>query len=148
MQTQSPSLARQLLLFSMKAAIAFVLFITAAVVLMPDFTALSHLVKKAAKDEKTRVSLMSFIQNPAALLRASRVDENNGKLDSAIMEMELAIGLLEMHNANPAVIKRYESRLAELNGKLKTPSLSTTPASPCHAGNFQFNGKQVDCWKE
>jgi len=43
---------------------------------------------------------MSFIQNPAVLYRASEFDEKAGKLNDAVLEMEMAIGLLEMHNAN------------------------------------------------
>lgn len=145
MQPNSTSFASQLVLFSIKAAIIFIFFIVAAVVLMPDFSALSYSIKKAAKDEKTRVALMSFIQNPAALYRASEIDEKAGKLNDAVIEMEMAIGLLEMHNANPLVIKRYTTRLAQLNSQSKSTSEQLPTPEPT-AGTF--NGKQVKRWKE
>lgn len=154
MQPNSTSLVSQLVLFSIKAAIAFILFIVAVVVLMPDFSALTYSMKKAAKDEKTRVALMSFIQNPAALYRASEIDEKAGKLDDAVMEMQLAIGLLEMHNANQLVIKRYATRLDQLTTKITTADeYSPNPGSA--PGTLRpeptigtFNGKPVKHWKE
>ena len=130
MQSNLTPLVSQLTLFSIKAAITFLLFIISASVLIPDFSALKHSIKKAAKDEKTRVTLMSFIQNPAALYRASEIDEKAGKFDNAVRDMQLAIGLLEMHNANQLVIKRYTTRLDYLNSLLKntnaqSPSLES-----------------------
>jgi hypothetical protein len=145
MQSNSTSLVSQLVLFSIKAALTFLLFIVAAVVLMPDFSALSYSIKKAAKDEKTRVTLMSFIQNPAALYRASEIDEKAGKFNDAVMEMQLAIGLLEMHNANQLVIKRYTSRLDHLNSQFKTASEQSPSPEPADG---TFNGMPVKRWKE
>lgn len=145
MQPTSTSFVSQLFLFSIKAAITFILIIVAAVVVMPDFGALSYSIKKAAKDEKTRISLMSFIQNPAALYRASEIDEKAGKFNNAVMEMQLAIGLLEMHNANQLVIKRYTTRLNHLNLQLKTANEhSTSPESAA----VTVKGKLVNRWKE
>lgn len=147
MLANSPTLVQQLIVFSIKAAIAFILFIVAAVVLMPDFSALSYSIKKAAKDEKTRVSLMSFIQNPAALYRAAEIDEKAGKLKDAEMEVELAIGLLEMHNANPVVIKRYTTKLAQLNAQSNTQSIApSAPVSPPQPPAGTFQGKPVKRW--
>jgi hypothetical protein len=150
MQFNSTSFVSQLVLFSIKAALTFLLFIVAAVVLMPDFSALSYSIKKAAKDEKTRIALTSFIQNPAALYRASEIDEKAGKFNNAVMEMQLAVGLLEMHNANQLVIKRYTTRLDYLNSQLKntnenTPSTDTL--NPVSAGET-FNGKPIKRWQE
>jgi len=145
MQLNSTSIKSQLFLFLVKAVIAFTLFIIAVVVLMPDLSGLSYSIKKAAKDEKTRVALMSFIQNPAALYRASEIDEKAGKLNNSIMEMQLAIGLLEMHNANQLVIKRYATRLDQLNLQLKTSS-AHTPAPESDTG--VVNGMPVKRWKE
>lgn len=145
MQHISASFSSQLILFSIKAAIIFILFIVATVVLIPDFSALSYSVKKAAKDEKTRVALMSFIQNPAALYRTSEIDEKAGKLNNAVMEMQMAIGLLEMHNANPLVIKRYTVRLDRLNSLVKNNTVS--PSMPNPVSNM-INGKPVKHWNE
>jgi hypothetical protein len=154
MQPNSTSLVSQLVLFSIKAAIALILFIVAVVVLMPDFSALTYSMKKATKDEKTRVALMSFIQNPAALYRASEIDEKAGKFNDAVMEMQLAIGLLEMHNANQLVIKRYATRLDQLTTKITTadeysPSPGSAPGTLRPEPTIStFNGKPVKHWKE
>jgi len=150
MQSNSSPLISQLVLFSIKAAIAFILFIVAAVVLMPDFTALKYSIRKAAKDEKTRVALMSFIQNPAALYRASEIDEKDGKFNDAVMEMQLAIGLLEMHNADQLVIKCYTDRLGHLNSLLKNAN-KQSPSLVQDASAFDgkpIDGKPVKRWKE
>jgi len=61
-----------------------------------------------------RIFILSFVQNPEGLLMASEIWESEKRYDFAIREMRLAIGLLEMHNADPAVIKRYKDRLESL----------------------------------
>lgn len=145
MQSNPTSLASQLVPFSIKAAIAFILFVVATPILMPDISALKYSIKKAAKDEKTRIVLMSFIQNPAALYRASEIDEKAGKFNNAVMEMQLAIGLLEMHSANQLVIKRYTTRLDHLNSQLKNANEQSPGLE--HAAGI-FNGKPVKRWME
>jgi hypothetical protein len=145
LQSDPTSPVSHLVLFSIKATITLVLFIIAVVVLMPDLSALTYSIRKEARNEKTRVALMSFIQNPAALYRASEIDEKEGNIDSAVMEMQMAIGLMEMHNANPLVIKRYTARLDHLNSQLKTIS-ENTPSTVTTTGTY--NGKAVKRWKE
>lgn len=71
-------------------------------------------VDKNLKDERTKLYVLSFVQNPAALQKTSEIAEREGKIESAIRDMELAIGLLEMNNADKAVIKRYYDRVAKL----------------------------------
>lgn len=145
MQTNSTSTISQLVIFLIKAVVVFTLFIVGVVILVPDYRAISYSVKKEAKNEKTRIALMSFIQNPAALYSASEIDEKAGKFKDAILEMQLAIGLLEMHNANPIVIKRYKSRLDNLNTQIKT-AIENTPNSKPVEGTF--NGLPVKRWQE
>lgn len=111
--------------FTVKAAITFFLFIITVITLTPDFDALSKSVNKSLKNEKTKVLLGSFIQNPAALYLASEIDEKDEKFDNAIMEIELAIGLLEMHNASEQVVRRYSNRLITLKAQQK--KISGTP---------------------
>jgi hypothetical protein len=67
--------------------------------------------------EINRIFVLSFVQNPEGLYMASEVWENEKRYDFAIREMRLAIGLLEMHNADAAVIKRYRDRLTMLASK-------------------------------
>ncbi len=64
-----------------------------------------------------KIFLLSFIVNPEALYMASELWEEQKKYDNAVREMRLAIGLLEMHNADPKVIKRYQDRIDSLRAK-------------------------------
>jgi hypothetical protein len=72
-------------------------------------------VDNAVKDERNKLYALNFVQNPAALYKASEIEERNGKLSNAIRNMELAIGLMEMNGADKQVIKRYNDRLDKLN---------------------------------
>jgi hypothetical protein len=67
--------------------------------------------------EINRIFVLSFVQNPEGLYMASEIWEGEKRYDFAIREMRLAIGLLEMHNADAAVIKRYRDRLTILARK-------------------------------
>lgn len=62
-----------------------------------------------------RIFILSFVQNPEGLYMASEIWESEKRYDFAIREMRLAIGLLEMHNADAAVIKRYRDRINTLS---------------------------------
>ncbi len=64
-----------------------------------------------------QIYLLSFVHNPEGLYMASEIWEGEKRYDFAIREMRLAIGLLEMHNADAAVLKRYRDRLAMLQTK-------------------------------
>jgi hypothetical protein len=61
-----------------------------------------------------KIFILSFVQNPEGLLMASEIWESEKRYELAVREMRLAIGLLEMHNADAAVIKRYKDRLDAL----------------------------------
>lgn len=77
--------------------------------LMPDTDKLKNLDTPINK-----IFLLSFVQNPEALYMVSEYWEEQKKYDHAIREIRLAIGLLEMHHADPAVLKRYTDRLGAL----------------------------------
>lgn len=149
METSNSPINTEIKRFAIRALIIFILVIAALNLLLPDFSALAYSVKKAAKDEKTRTLLLSFIENPAALYRAAEIDEKNGKLASAAMEMELAIGLLEMHNTSPSVIKRYTTKLDQINAQLKLQSTAPANTSSAHQSTSgTFNGKPLKRWNE
>ena len=78
-------------------------------VLMPDTDKLKNLDTPINK-----IFALSFIQNPEALYMVSEHWEEQKKYEHAIREMRLAIGLLEMHHADPSVLKRYNDRLEAL----------------------------------
>jgi hypothetical protein len=67
--------------------------------------------------EINRIFVLSFVQNPEGLYMASEIWESEKRYDFAIREMRLAIGLLEMHNADAVVLKRYRDRLSMLSSK-------------------------------
>lgn len=140
------SVTKEILVYTAKVAIFFVLAIAAANLMLPDHKELAYKVKNAAKDEKTRVLLLSFVQNPAALQKASEIDEANNRLDSAIMEMELALGLLEMNNASTTLIEKYRTRLNQLANKKQKAEAEGTPRSKTEMTTP--TGKSVKRWGE
>lgn len=77
--------------------------------LLPDTDKLKNLDTPINK-----IFALSFIQNPEALYMVSEHWEEQKKYEHAIREMRLAIGLLEMHHADAAVLKRYKDRLEAL----------------------------------
>jgi hypothetical protein len=115
-------LQRPFVVFGVKAVLVTVLIAIVLDSFLPDWEGLSQKssalkvgVDNALKDERNKLYALSFVQNPAALHKASEIEERNGKLSNAIRDMELAIGLLEMNGADKQVIKRYNDRLDKLN---------------------------------
>jgi hypothetical protein len=75
-------------------------------------------IRKAARDEKTRVRLTGLLtHNPAVHYRVAAIEEAKGNLEAAIEEIELAVGLLELHAADRAAQEKYRTRLQELKRK-------------------------------
>ncbi len=48
----------------------------------------------------------------------SELEEYKGRIDNAIRETELAIGLLEMHGADKTIIQFYSDRVQKLRAAL------------------------------
>lgn len=116
---------RSFWMFTAKAVVITILLALFLDAYIPDFyeiredlsqqkSALKTKVANVLKEERTKLYVLSFVQNPAALYKTSEIAEHDGRLDSAMRDMELAIGLLEMHNADKQVIKRYNDRLEKL----------------------------------
>lgn len=112
-------------LFAMKTGIILILILILANALLPDFSELKRL-----ETPKSKLFLLSFVQNPQALLKISEIEEGEGKIDNAIRETELAIGLLEMHGADKLVIQRYFDRLNKL--KKSVGNMATTQPNNNH----------------
>lgn len=98
--------------FTTKVVVVMVAFLLSVSYLTPNFDYLQRFDTPINK-----VFLLSFVGNPEALYIASEYWEEQKKYDNAIREIRLAIGLLEMHNANQTVIDRYKKRLIELKSK-------------------------------
>lgn len=130
-ENKSGNSIRSFWMFVAKAIVITILLALFLDAFIPDFSqiredlsqqkaALKVKVANAMKDERAKLYALSFVQNPAALRKTSEIAERDGKLDNAMRDMELAIGLLEMHNADKQVIKRYNDRLDKLKVVAKT----------------------------
>jgi hypothetical protein len=97
--------------FVTKVIIVAVAIVAVISFLTPDVNKLKNLDTPVNK-----LYLLSFVNNPEALYMVSEHWEKAGKYDNAVREMRLAIGLLEMHHADAAVLKRYRERLEALKG--------------------------------
>lgn len=73
--------------------------------------------------DQTRLLLRGFlVRNPAVHWKMSEIKEREGDLVGAAEEVELALGLLEMNHADPAVLRRYQERHAGLRRLEKQPA--------------------------
>jgi hypothetical protein len=116
---KSEVLLQTLGMFAAKAAIVVVLLGVLLEVFLPDMHEVGERVGKNFRNERAKLYMLSFVQNPVALYKTSEIAERDSKLDSAVRDMELAIGLLEMHSADKQIIKRYSDRLDKLKAMVK-----------------------------
>jgi hypothetical protein len=92
--------------------------IVEAVVNTVDTQQVRTKLRAALKDEKTRVRLKGLLtNNPAVHYRVATIEEAKGNFEAAIEEIELALGLLELHATDRATQAKYQSRLQELKRK-------------------------------
>jgi hypothetical protein len=99
-------------MFAMKAGIVLVLLLILGSAIFPDLSQLQRF-----ETPMNKLYLLSFVQNPRALLKISEIEEADGKTENSIREVELAIGLLEMHGADKQTIQHYNDRLNMLKIK-------------------------------
>lgn len=93
---------------------------------LPDVYSIERLLEKARRQfgdelgkDRNRIRLVGFLtHNPQVHYKISLLDEQAGRLDSAIEEIELALGLFELGSANNPARQRYIKRLNELKQKL------------------------------
>ena len=96
-----------IMLFSIKIGITFIFFVAS----------INYLVPTLPENERNKLIATSFIQNPFILWRLSENSEMRGKIDSSIMYIESAIGLIEMNGGSEKVLSKYQSKLEELKKK-------------------------------
>jgi len=71
------------------------------------------------QNDRSRLRLAGFLsRNPYVHYRISILEENAGRLDRAIEEIELALGLFEMGLPNNPAKDKYVRRLNELRKKV------------------------------
>jgi len=102
---------------------------------------------KTTINEKNAIILLGLIQNPAALEKASIISEQKGHIDKAVVEMELAIGLLELHSASPAILARYNNRLKHLQSKKEQADPKKEKVDPLNKAPLSSTGKVVNPWR-
>lgn len=101
----------------MKNFILKTIIISTAIIMMADF--LLPDLPKIPKNEREKLFLLGFIQNPSVLWKLSVAQEEKDNIKEAITYMELSIGLLEMHGAPDKFLFKYNERLQFLQ-KLNT----------------------------
>ena len=122
-----PAFVEKIVLFS-----AMVMVVVIAInFVTPDFEDIKQSLRdvkqslrKEFRSEVTRIRLIGFFTtNPAVHMRESQIAERKGNIADAIDEIELALGLLELHSTDKEAKQRYLTRLAELKKKqeLKQP---------------------------
>ena len=108
--------------FTLKFAIAAIVIVGALSFILPDpqfFQSFKMAFDKRIKNDigmRTRLKGL-LTTNPAVHWKESVIEEGKGRFDEASIEMELAVGLLEMHSADKTVIERYSKRLNSLRAK-------------------------------
>jgi hypothetical protein len=98
--------------FFVKSLIVVAMIFGGMYFLMPDAR-----VFKGLETDQNKYIALTLIQNPRILWKMSETDESKGNLPNAIRDMEVAIGLLEMHGARLEVLQTYQNRLQALENK-------------------------------
>jgi hypothetical protein len=98
--------------FFVKSLIVVAMIFGGIYFLIPDAK-----VFKGLETDQNKYIALTLIQNPRILWKMSETDESKGNLQNAIRDMEVAIGLLEMHGARLEVLQTYQNRLQALENK-------------------------------
>lgn len=98
--------------FFVKSLIVVAMIFGGIYFLIPDAK-----VFKGLETDQNKYIALTLIQNPRILYKMSETDESKGNLQNAIRDMEVAIGLLEMHGARLEVLQTYQNRLQTLENK-------------------------------
>jgi hypothetical protein len=98
--------------FFVKSLIVVAMIFGGIYFLIPDAR-----VFKGLETDQNKYIALTLIQNPRILWKMSETDQSKGNLPNAIRDMEVAIGLLEMHGARLEVLQIYQNRLQALENK-------------------------------
>ena len=78
---------------------------------------LRYIFKEADPSPKIKIYLKGLITNPESLFQGSLGLEKQGRIDDSIIDMKLAISLVETGNYSPTIKSRYEIRLKNIEKK-------------------------------
>lgn len=113
-------LKKDLTVFSLKAFI-LIYIIYLFLPSLPDADQLNDLkakLQKQFRNEQARIQLTGLLTtNPYVYWRVSEIMEQKGDIERAIEQMQLAIGLFELHPSDKEARQRYAARLKELQKK-------------------------------
>jgi hypothetical protein len=99
--------------FFIKSVIVAIVFFAVATLLLPNIKDVQQKWKGFLSERENQALVLSFIQNPVALTISGERDSNRKNYADAALKFELAVGLLEMHGASPAIIQPYQDRFLE-----------------------------------
>ena len=114
-----PSEVRNFALKTIILLVAFAICISLIADALPNLSRsvdrLSQKIKEASKKDEVQIRARGyFTHNPEVHWNISIIEEKKGRIKSATLEIELAIGLLELHQARREVIERYKNRIEKL----------------------------------
>lgn len=113
------SITDGLLAFTVRAVIVVIVVVGSLSAVLPDLRSIADSIKREVRQEHTRLRLTGLLTtNPQVHMRVSYIKESSGDIRGAIDEIDLAIGLLELHSTDKAAKDRYRMRLEELRKKL------------------------------
>jgi hypothetical protein len=110
--------------FAIKTAIVVAIvsvalvFVINGIVDAVDMPQIKESLRKPLQDERTRLRLRGLLTtNPAVHYKMAALYEERGDMRQAIEEIELGIGLLELHNGDRSARDRFAQRLSALKVK-------------------------------
>lgn len=128
--TRLSSFAIRVFIFSVIFSAVFAVGLSISLnLVLPDVYSVERLLIRVGEkvnadleDDRNRLRLMGFLsRNPYAHYRISVLEEQAGRLDRAIEEIELALGLFELGPLGNPAKEKYLERLNALRRKLPPP---------------------------
>jgi|SRR5688500_16892636 len=104
-------LRNSVLIFAIKTVVFLLILAIAIDFFLPSFDV------NRVFSERNKLYMLGIVQNPAALYQTSELAEKAGFLESARRDMELAVGLVELHARDQKTAQRYYDRLEALKRK-------------------------------
>jgi len=109
-----------LLAFTIRALMVMIVVAIGFAVVLPDTRDMTQALRRELRREETRIRLTGLLTtNPYVHMRVSQIKEKAGNIQGALDEIELAIGLFELHASDRQARQRYVARRDELIKKLQ-----------------------------
>ena len=110
---------KSMLPYAAKCLVVAIIFFGGISFLLPDLNKMVSRIQTEVRKDQNRIRLTGlFTTNPAVHMKVSYLREEAGDIKGAVLEIELAIGLLELHSQDKEARSRYQARLDELRRKV------------------------------